>query len=59
MNSVAAVVRGTPTVSMMGSTIEPTMMIAPSPKSDEKSRATTAASASASHTGASPPNSAA
>ena len=59
MKSVAAVLRGTPIVIMIGNTIEPTMMIAPSPVSDVKSTATAADSASASTAGRSPPNSAA
>ena len=57
--SVAAVVRGTPVVIMIGSTIEPTMMIAPSPLSDVKSTATIAQSTSANANGFSPPYSAA
>ncbi len=59
MKSVAAVRRGTPTVSMIGSTIEPTMMIAPSPVNEVNSSATAAHSASAKTIGRSPPNSAA
>ena len=58
-NSVAATVRGTPTVIMIGRTIEPTMMIAPSPLSDVKSTATIAHSTIASANGRSPPYSAA
>ena len=38
--SVAAVRRGMPIVIMIGSTIEPTMMIAPSPVNDVNSSAT-------------------
>ena len=57
--SVAAIVRGTPAVIRIGSTIEPTMMIAPSPESDVKSNATIAQRTSASSIGRSPPYSAA
>ena len=57
--SVAAIVRGTPVVIMIGSTIEPTMMIAPRPCSDTKSNATTTHMTSASTNGRSPPYSAA
>ena len=56
---MAAIVRGTPVVIMIGSTIEPTMMIAPSPDSEVKSSATTAQKTSASANGRSPPYSAA
>ncbi len=38
--SVAAIVRGTPAVIMMGKTIDPTMMTPPSPESEVKSSAT-------------------
>jgi len=59
MNSVAAVRRGTPIVIIIGSTIEPIMMIAPSPVNEVNKSATAAASASAKSGGLSPPNSAA
>ena len=58
-NSVAAIVRGTPVVIMIGNTIEPTMMIAPSPDSDVKSSAMTAHNPIAKTAGCSPPYSAA
>ncbi len=58
-NSVAAVRRGMPTVIMIGSTIEPTMMIAPRPYSEVNSAATTPAMTNATTIGRSPPNSAA
>ena len=57
--SVAAIVRGTPAVIIMGSTIEPTMIIPPSPESDVKSSATIAQKPSESNIGCSPPYSAA
>ena len=57
--SVAAIVRGTPAVIMMGRTIDPTMMMPPSPESEVKSSATIAQKASESSIGCSPPYSAA
>ncbi len=57
--SVAAVLRGMPSVNMIGRTIEPTMMIAPKPVREVNKNATAAHSASASSAGRSPPNSAA
>ena len=57
--SVAATVRGMPAVIMIGRTIDPTMMIPPSPESEVKSTATIAEKPRASAKGFSPPYSAA
>ncbi len=56
---MAASRRGTPRLIMIGSTSEPTMMIAPRPVSDVKRTAVTAISPAATTIGRSPPNSAA
>ena len=57
--SVAATVRGMPAVIMIGSTIDPTIMMPPRPESEVKSTATMAENPNASAKGRSPPYSAA